>query len=303
MLHTADTHKNGFVPGGTKADSAGPRDAVHQGELQPLNTLAGSDADPQNDTTEVRVTIHENPLVEAGDSWGSSGPQLQQEDPQRQQQQHQQLQQLQQQTLESHVSQRGGGRRRWDRHHLGLILLLGLACLGLILLLLVRLQMSGMSHSYYCILPSHHISPFSQSDTSQHYQSVCPTVPDLTSQSRCQVGHTHIIVPLPPHHTFLPHLPTFKAVSPIHYQSVSHLHPHLTSQCHTSIPTLPVSANPPHFTSQLVPYLPTIQVSATPTHLVSQCHTYPPTFLVCQHHPCMAPSRVNTTRVTVPVLL
>ncbi|KAK8726821.1 hypothetical protein OTU49_010077 [Cherax quadricarinatus] len=117
MLHSADTHKNGFVPGGTKGDAG----AAHPSELLPLSKEDPDDGDAhQNDAGEVRVTIHENPLQEA-DAWSNTGTQQQQQEkPQRAE------------------SGKCSKTTVLERYLLALALLLGLACLALLLLLLLR---------------------------------------------------------------------------------------------------------------------------------------------------------------------
>ncbi|KAK7081023.1 hypothetical protein SK128_023143, partial [Halocaridina rubra] len=120
MLPSADTHKNGYVPGRNKAD---PQAALPT-ELQPLNakTTDGTNGDT---TMEVRVTIHENPLSETDACWDS-----------------QQQQQQQQQTppIPSCSVKEGGARkeRLMVRYMLSAVLVVGIGCLVLLLALLLR---------------------------------------------------------------------------------------------------------------------------------------------------------------------
>lgn len=149
MLHPADTHKNGFVPGGNKGDAKTTCD-TRPDELLPLNSVSGGKGDDKHDGGgDVRVTIRENPLEEAAGAWDNSSPQQQQELEPLQQQQQQppqtQVQQQQQQQVQQqdHVSWRGGRRSRAESRLLGLVVLLVLAVLGLLLLLLLRPPLSG----------------------------------------------------------------------------------------------------------------------------------------------------------------
>ncbi|XP_063886684.1 neprilysin-1-like [Scylla paramamosain] len=143
MLHQADTHKNGFVPGGNKTDTKTSCDN-RPGELLPLNKASSGKGDDKHDDGDVRVTIHENPLEEAAGDWdNSSNPQQQELEPLQQQQQQQpqtqvQQQQQQQQQQQEHVSWRGWRRSRAEKSLLGLVVLLVFAVLGLLLLLLLR---------------------------------------------------------------------------------------------------------------------------------------------------------------------